>query len=416
MLEYLQIALRSLRANKLRSGMTLLGMVIGVWAITSMQGVVTGFDRAMEQELGALGSETFVVQKFPAVQVGFGHGRHQYYRRKNLTYGDARYLQTISTNIRAATAVVETRGKVIKYKDKKTSPSVKVIGTMSDYLSTQAVDLGGGRFLTEDDVIHTRQVAIIGRDVAAELFPFMDPLDQRILVGERGFLVVGVLDQAATTFEESPDNIVIIPITTYIKVFTSSGRRGMGRDMGSTSLYVRAWDVDHLDPAIDETIAALRVRRKVSPGDENDFELETAESIMSTMLDFTRYIRLAAIGIAGISLLVAGIGIMNIMLVSVMERTKEIGTRKAVGAQRRDILFQFLIEAVLLSECGAVLGILLGVGTALALSPVLNMEARVPLWAILAALGYCSAIGIFFGLYPANKASKLDPIEALRYE
>ena len=411
MLEYLRIAVRSIWANKLRSGMTLMGMVIGVWAITSMQGVVLGFDRAMEKELGALGSETFVVQKFPAVQVGFGHGQRRYWRRKNLTYDDALFLQSISSNIRAATAVVEARAKTIKYQDKKTAPSVKVIGTMADYLSTQAVDVGNGRFLTGDDVTHTRQVAILGRDVAAELFPFTDPLDKRILVGDQGFLVVGVLDQAATTFEESPDNIVIIPITAYIKIFTSSRR-----DMSSTSLYIRAWDVEHLDTAIDETIAALRVRRKVPPGDENDFELETAESIMSTMLDFTSYIRLAAIGIAGISLLVAGIGIMNIMLVSVMERTREIGTLKAVGGRRRDILMQFLIEAVLLSECGAILGILFGIGTAMVLSPILNMEVHVPLWAMLAAMGYCSGIGIFFGLYPANQASKLDPIDALRYE
>ncbi|MBA7658473.1 MAG: FtsX-like permease family protein [Calditrichaeota bacterium] len=171
-----------------------------------------------------------------------------------------------------------------------------------------------------------------------------------------------------------------------------------------------------MEKAIDEVVALLRVRRKVPLAEENDFEVVTAESLMNTLADFTFYIRIAAIGIAGISLLVAGIGIMNIMLVSVMERTREIGTRKAVGARRRDILVQFLIEAVLLSEFGALMGITLGAVTTLAVSPLLEMEARIPAWAAVAALGYCSAIGIFFGLYPANKASKLDPIEALRYE
>ncbi len=407
--DYLHIALRSIMSNKLRSGMTLLGVVIGVWAITSMQAVVTGFDRAMEDELSALGSETFVIQKFPAIVVG--HSWRKYARRKDLTYDDARHLETTSDNIQAATAVVEGYGKTIKYRDKKTAPTVKVIGTMAGYLISTSQELGAGRFLTGNDVLHGRQVAVLGRDVATELFPYSDPMDRNVLVGNQGFKVIGVLDQVSSSFGESADNVVIIPITAYQKVFTS-GRRWMS----STAVIVRAWDVAKLDEAMDEAVALLRVRRKVPLNEENDFEVLTAESIMSTMMDFTKYIRLAAVGIAGISLLVAGIGIMNIMLVSVMERTREIGIRKAVGAKRRNILLQFLIEAVLLSEFGAFTGILVGVLTALALSPLLNMDARVPVWAILSAIGYCSAIGIFFGLYPANKASRLDPIEALRHE
>ncbi len=409
MVEYLILALRSLFNNKLRSGMTLLGMVIGVWAITSMQGVVQGFDRAMQDELSALGGETFSVQKFPPVMVG--HGWMKYARRKDFTYADALFIQAKSNNIMAATAVVERYANTVKYRNKKTAPNVKVVGTMADYLSTQSLDIASGRFLQEDDISHRRNVVVIGRDVAAELFPFEEALDKQILLGGQGFRVAGVLDQAASTFEQSADNVAIIPITTYKKVFTSSART-----MGSTALLLRAWDASRVDEAIDEAVAMLRVRRKVPLTEENDFEVVTAESIMGTMMDFTRYIRLAAVGIAGISLLVAGIGIMNIMLVSVMERTREIGTRKAVGGRRRDILMQFLIEAVLLSEFGALLGILAGIATTALLSPVLNMQAGVPLWAIVSAFGYCSAIGIFFGLYPANKASRLDPIEALRYE
>ncbi|MBA7616287.1 MAG: FtsX-like permease family protein [Calditrichaeota bacterium] len=409
MLEFFRIALRSILANKLRSSLTLLGVVIGVWAITSMQGVVEGFDRAIEEELSALGSESFVVQKFPPVMVG--HNWSKYARRKDFSYDDAVFLQTTAANVVAATAVIDQRGQTIKYKDQKTAPNVRVVGTMSEYLSTQALYLASGRFLTGDDVSHARQVTVIGRDVAAELFPFVDPVDRRILVGGQGFLVIGVLDQATSSFGESSDNIVIITITAYQKVFTTSRRQ-----MSNTALILRAWDAESVGEATDEVVALLRVRRKVPLSEENDFEVVTAESIMSTVLDFTLYIRIAAIGIAGISLLVAGIGIMNIMLVSVMERTREIGTRKAVGARRRDILIQFLIEAVILSEFGALMGILLGVITTVGVSPLLEMEARVPAWAALAALGYCSAIGIFFGLYPANKASKLDPIEALRYE
>ncbi|UCD37124.1 MAG: ABC transporter permease [Fidelibacterota bacterium] len=409
MLEFFRISLRAILDHKLRSALTLLGVVIGVWAITSMQSIVAGFDRAMEEELSFLGSETFVVQKFPPIVVG--HNWHKYARRKNLTYEDAVYLQAAAANVQAVTAVIERHGRTVKYRDKKTAPNVRVVGTMAEYILTQSQDLASGRFLIDEDVRHTRQVAIIGRDVASELFPYEDPLDRRILIRGQAFLIIGVMNQAASTFGESPDNVVIMPITAYEKVF-STGRR----HMSGTGLFIRARDTYSVDQAIDEVVALLRVRRKVPLGEENDFEVVTAESIMSTMLDFTKYIRIAAIGIAGISLLVAGIGIMNIMLVSVMERTREIGTRKAVGARRRDILLQFLIEAVILSEIGAVMGILVGALTALALSPVLNMEARIPAWAVVAALAYCSAIGIFFGLYPANKASKLDPIEALRYE
>ena len=409
MLEFFRIALRSILANKLRSSLTLLGVVIGVWAITSMQGVVSGFDRAIEKELSVLGTETFVVQKFPPVMMG--HNWRKYARRKNFTYEDAVYLEQRAANIRVVTAEVGTGGQVVKFKDKKTSPSVRVTGTMSGYLASQSAELAEGRFLTADDVAHTRQVAILGRDVVTELFPYDDPLNKRVLVKGQAFTVIGVLGQTPSTFGQSADNVVIIPITAYQKVFTTSRRQ-----MSNTGLFLRAWDVESVDEAIDEVVALLRVRRKVPLSEENDFEVVTAESAMSTVMDFTLYIRIAAIGIAGISLLVAGIGIMNIMLVSVMERTREIGTRKAVGARRRDILIQFLIEAVILSEFGALMGIIIGAVTTLALSPVLDMEARVPIWAALAALGYCSAIGIFFGLYPANKASKLDPIEALRYE
>jgi putative ABC transport system permease protein len=409
MLEFFRISLRAILDHKLRSALTLLGVVIGVWAITSMQSVVAGFDRAMEKELSFLGSETFVVQKHPPVMVG--HDWWKYARRKDFTYEDALYLQDRAANVQAATAVNERGGQTIKHKDKKTAPNVRAVGTMADYMLTQSQDLATGRFLTNEDVRHTWQVAIIGRDVVTELFPYVDPLDQQILIGNQGFVVIGVLNQAASTFGGSADNVVIIPITAYDKVFTTGHRH-----MTGTGLFLRAWDTYSVDQAIDEVVALLRVRRKVPLAEENDFEVVTAESIMSTMLDFTMYIRIAAIGIAGISLLVAGIGIMNIMLVSVMERTREIGTRKAVGARRRDILVQFLIEAVILSEIGAVMGIIVGALTALALSPVLNMEAHIPAWAVVAALAYCSAIGIFFGLYPANRASKLDPIEALRYE
>ncbi|GAH42151.1 unnamed protein product, partial [marine sediment metagenome] len=257
MLEFFQIALRSILANKLRSSMTLLGVVIGVWAITSMQGVVEGFDRAIEKELSALGSESFVVSKFPPVMVG-GHDFMKYVRRKDLTYKDALYLEEKAVNLQAATAVIGTGGQTVKYKDKKTSPTVRVTGTMSGYLATQSAELAEGRFLTDNDVTHTRQVAVLGRDVVAELFPYEYPLDKRVLMNGQAFTVIGVLGQTPSIFGQSADNVAITPITAYEKVFTTSKRQ-----MSNTNLFLRAWDAEGVEEAIDEVIALLRVRRKV---------------------------------------------------------------------------------------------------------------------------------------------------------
>ena len=405
--EHLRSAIQSLVSSKLRSALTILGIIIGVWAIVSMQSIVAGFDQSMHQIMARFGTETFFIQKMPAFVMG--HEWREYQKRQDFKLDDAYYLDRKVSNVRSAAATAYLWGRVIKYHDKKTSPNVMAIGTTAGYFYAAASSLYSGRFFTADEVHHRRAVAIIGLDVADELFPNMNPLGSQVKIDNNLVTVIGVLAPQPGFSLDSPDNVIILPLTYTLQIYPWAE--------SEVELMVRASTSEVLPSVMDETIAMLRVRRHVQPGEENDFEVFTGDSILRTMNNFTFYLRVAAIGIAAISLLVAGIGIMNIMLVSVLERTREIGTRKALGARNRHILFQFLIEAVILSEFGAIIGIGVGFLTAFLIdSQVPNMTAVVPLKAIFGALVYCSFIGIVFGSFPANKASKMNPIDALHYE
>lgn len=404
--EPVMMAFHSLWTNKLRSFLTLLGVIIGVFTIIGMQSVIAGFRQQMYKELSILGSNTFQVQKYPAVQMG-GQDRQKYRNRKDLTWEQGEAVQDYAVHVAAVGVENWEWGQELKYQDKRTKSPISVAGATPEFAVANGYFVQFGRFLTDSDVLHNRNVVVIGMDVVEDLFPFRDPLGLDVKILGRPFQVIGVLEERGSQFGESRDNRAIIPLSTWEQMY--------GRHR-SVNITVRAASAEVYQQAMDEVISILRTVRKVPPGEPNDFEIFSSESLKTTFDDMTRMVWFAAIGIASISLIVAGIGIMNIMLVTVTERTREIGIRKAVGARRGDILTQFLIESVILSIIGGVIGVGVGITIAQMLSNTTSLPSAIPIWAVVVALLFCSIIGLFFGMYPAAKASKLDPIESLRYE
>jgi putative ABC transport system permease protein len=402
--ESFRIAFQAIRAHKLRSILTLLGIIIGVMTIIAMQSLITGLRNSVREQSSMLGSNVFQVQKYPAV----GGGDWSKYRnRKDLTIEEADAVRERVTFAENVGAEVWAFGREIRYGDNKTMPIIPVAGATPEFLGNNSYEIAEGRFITDQDVDFSRRIAVIGTDIVERLFPYEYPIGRDIKIEGERFEVVGIFTEMGSMFGESRDNRVVIPISRFEKVY------GKHRSINIT---IQAKSSDVYQDAIDQTIGVLRAVRKVSPGAENDFEIRTNDSFMEFFDNLTKIVKIVAIAIASISLLVASVGIMNIMLVSVTERTREIGIRKSLGAKRRDILWQFLIEAIVLSEVGGVIGILVGLGIGKLVEVISPIPADVPLWTVILGLVFCSFVGIVFGVYPATKAARLDPIEALRYE
>ncbi|MEE4311129.1 MAG: ABC transporter permease [candidate division KSB1 bacterium] len=402
--ESLTVAVDAMRANKMRSILTTLGIIIGVTTIIGMMSIVQGLQNFMVQELSILGSSTFQVQKNPAVQ--FGRLDEKYRNRKRLTLEQAVAIRTAPA-VKAVGPEDWQYGRVVRFREKKTNPNVIMAGATPEFQASNGYYVGEGRFITNEDVALRRNVIVLGLDIVEMLFPHSSAIGSDIRIDAQKYRVIGTLEEQGSTFGQSKDNFAIIPITTSQKYYG---------DKRSLNITVQAKNVENLDDAIEQTIGILRVKRKVPPGKPNDFEIFTSESLVDTFNDLTKYVKVAAVGIALISLLVGGIGIMNIMLVSVTERTREIGIRKSVGAKQSDILWQFMTEAIILSNIGGVLGIVLGILVGLLIGGATPLPTAIPLWSIFLGIGFCTMVGLFFGIYPAAKASRLHPIEALRYE
>ena len=404
--ESLFMAFESLKANKLRSILTTLGIIIGVMAVIGMMSIITGLQNQVETSLNILNSSTFQIQKYPAIQMGHNTWR-KYRNRKNLSYEEAMLLREKMKLAKNVGAEIWRGGRVVQYQDEKTNPNSTMVGSTPEFFENNSFFVESGRSMNEDDIRYGRFVTVLGTDIIDILFPYGSAVGKDVKIDGYKYKVIGVLEEKGPIFGQSQDNLIIVPITTFFKVYGSNR---------SVSITVTAKTVSLVDDAIDEASGLLRIARKVPPSEDNDFEIFTNDTLLETFNSMTLIVKIVAIGIAAISLLVGGIGIMNIMLVSVTERTKEIGIRKSIGAKKFDILRQFIVEAIFLASVGGVLGILVGVGIGKLVSVVTPLPAAIPVWSIILGLGFSSMVGLFFGIYPAAKAAKLDPVESLRYE
>lgn len=407
--ESLISALQSIRSNKLRASLTLLGIIIGVFSIIGVMTLLDALQKGIDSGLSQLGTNTFQVQKMPAMMMG-GPGAHRKYeKRKDITMEEGYRLKEIATMPRLVGLEDWEGGKVVKYDKYQTNPNVSLGGVTPEFLEANSYTLSDGRFFSEQDVNAERKIAVIGFDVIDKIFLFTNPIGKEITIDGNNYEVVGILVAKGASLGQSTDNIVLIPIKTMDKMYT-------GRRHHSINITVTSQTKEMLDETVEHVIGLMRQIRRVPPGEENDFEIFSNESLIKEANNFTKYFKYGAGVISFIALVAAGIGIMNIMLVTVTERTKEIGIRMAIGAKRSNILTQFLFEAIFLCEFGGVVGIILGIGAGNILGSMLSTPVTIPYDWVVIGLLVCSGIGILFGTYPAFKAAKLNPIDALRYE
>jgi putative ABC transport system permease protein len=406
--ESFQMAMSALAAHKLRSALTLLGVLVGVFSIIVVMTAMRVMQSDVEREMSQLGGQTFMIQKWPAVYFGGPEGFEKFWRRKNITFAHGMQVEEKATLARSVGMETTFWGGQIETRYKKSAPNVQLFGETPGSFPARNWELQDGRLLLDVDVDSARDVCVLGNGLAKTVFPRASAVGEWLKINGINYLVVGVLEPKGGQLNGDQDNFAAVPITT--------GMNRFGRWRRSLSILVQARSQAMYDDTVEQVRGVLRVVRKVPPGKEDDFELFSNDSMIGQFNSFTMAVRVGVVAVSSISLLAAGIGIMNIMLVSVTERTREIGIRRAIGAKKRNIMTQFIMEAIVICEVGGVLGVFAGIlggnSTAyfLKLTPVIPVD-----WAVI-GLVICSIVGIVFGTYPAYKAANLDPIESLRYE
>jgi len=403
--ESVSMAMGSLWSNKLRTFLTLLGIIIGVLTIIAVVSIIQGLNNYVYTQFAFFGANDFTVSKF-AMTGGSLSEYREMLKRKNLTLDEMRILRQKCQSCELVGASVST-SRTVKFRNQYLR-DVEIRGiTHLDHMIGSVLELDRGRHILKEDDDHSRSVCIIGTDIVEKLFPYLDPLGKWIKIGSHNFLVVGIGEKKGKLLGMSQDNYVRIPISTFHKIYGS--RRSININIHTSSQ-------EQMEIAQEEVRTILRSRRHLSFNDKDDFSFASSETFIDMYRTATSSIYFAMIAISSIALLVGGIVVMNIMLVAVTERTKEIGIRMSVGARRLDILFQFLIESAAISTTGGLIGILIGFILAKIVSAATSLPSTLDPGSIIVAIIVSGSVGIFFGLYPANKAAKLNPIEALRSE
>ena len=412
-LDTLFMSFGAILANKLRSILTLVGIVAGVASIIAVMTAISVIQGTMEREMSVLGAQTFQVQKWPAGGFHSDADRRKAMRRPPLTLENAAAIKEQVDTVDLVGSELWDFGYAAEYKGVSTNPNISICGGTPEYPENNTHYVGYGRNISEMDVKAARRVVVIGYAIGKKLYPFVDPIGREIRVDGRKYQVIGVFDEKKSAFGGNFDNYVLMPVSTFVNTYGMQDRRGFTR---SVNITVRAKTPALIQDAIEETRAVLRHERGVKPGQEDNFEFFNSESLITQFNKMSMGVKIAAFVIGIIALIVAGIGIMNIMLVAVTERTREIGIRKALGAKPESILTQFLLEAVILCNIGGVIGVAVGFGLGNIVAVMAHFDVNVPMeWAVIGLL-FCTAVGVGFGLLPAVRAARLHPIEALRFE
>jgi putative ABC transport system permease protein len=409
-LQIIKLALDHLRSFKVRSFLTVLGVVIGVTAVIGVAAVIEGLNASLARQVSSLGSNIVTVTRMP--QFAFRFPTEEERQRKELTMDDAEAVRNEAKDVELVTPVLaldflQFPNPNVRYGSVHAA-NVKVFGVEPDYINVYTSNVHSGRFISDGEVTHRSRVIVLGATVAETMFPHQEPVGKTVFFENDAYDVVGVLERRGSMFGFDRDNFIWLPITTMLKLHPES-KYGL-------QISMKARTQEAIPHAVDQVTEIMRRRRRVPFNKPNSFDIGSQNQFIDLYKQLTGGAYLVMMVISSIGLMVGGIGVMNIMLVSVTERTREIGLRKAVGARRSHILLQFLLEAMVLTGTGGVMGILLGAGISLLVDTLSPLPSRVsPLWIAL-AFAVSVSVGLFFGIYPAARASRLDPIEALRYE